>query len=197
MSIDQSRNIMKSFALTIPIVACISLVTSNCSRDRAQEEIVPQTNENLESRVIYFQPDEPEYPLEIITEDYVDDIIQIESSGIPTKVSRKGARGLMQIMPATWKDETRKLYGKEFDFDKAFDPEINVEVGKAYLSTIENYLSTRIEGWNELDVQDRRYLIAAAYNGGMGRLVRNEGDISRMPLETRNYVKRLEDLSEN
>lgn len=130
----------------------------------------------------------------IISEDYIEDIITIESAGNPRAKSRVGARGLMQIMPATWEEETRKLYGKPLDFDLTFNPKINREVGIHYLNTIESYLSKRVDNWNKLSVDKKQELIAAAYNGGMGRVVRYNGDIRKMPLESRRYVEKIRKL---
>lgn len=130
----------------------------------------------------------------LLSRSYINAIIRIESAGNPRAESHVGARGLMQIMPETWKEESRKLYGEPLDFEKAFDPEINRKVGEFYLNTIRNYLSKRIKGWENLDVSDKQDLIAAAYNGGMGRVVRNMGDISKMPSETRNYVEKFDRL---
>ncbi len=129
-----------------------------------------------------------------ITSDFVEDIIKIESNGNPKATSRVGARGLMQIMPTTWAEETKRLYGKELGFDKAFDPVINRKVGEAYLEVIRRYLSSRIDDWDSFSVEKKQELIGAAYNGGMGRLVRNDGEISGMPPETKNYVERLRKL---
>jgi len=137
-----------------------------------------------------------EVNLEPVNERYVEQIIRIESSGRANAVSSRGARGLMQIMPDTWREETRRLYGSELDFDRAFDPQTNRQVGTNYLRVVERYLSARIGGWDTMSVEERQDLIAAAYNGGMGRLVRNSGDISRMPSETRGYVDRLRNLRE-
>ncbi|MCH7568109.1 MAG: lytic transglycosylase domain-containing protein [Nanoarchaeota archaeon] len=131
---------------------------------------------------------------DIISPEYIDNIIQIESSGRADAVSYAGARGLMQLMPETWAEETRRLYGRELDFDLAFDPKISKEVGTAYLKRIEKYLSGRIDGWESMDIKQKQELMAAAYNGGMGRLVRNRGDILKMPEETRNYINKLKTL---
>ncbi len=146
---------------------------------------------------------EYEHPYEIperkidyaVDDNLVRHIIQIESAGNPKATSNVGARGLMQIMPLTWKEETRKLYGKSLDFSEAYNPEKNKEVGIFYLGTIEKYLSGRINNWDSLSKEDKQSLIAAAYNGGMGRLVRLNGNIEQMPEESRNYVNKLERIN--
>lgn len=124
----------------------------------------------------------------VINEEYVNQIVLMESGGKVGVKSGKGARGLMQIMPETWRQETKKVYGKPLPFSEAYNPETNMRVGTAYLKTIEQYLSGRIEGWDNSDVNRKRELVAAAYNGGMGRLVKLNGRIEDMPAETKGYV---------
>ena len=92
----------------------------------------------------------------------------------------------MQIMPGTWADMT------SYPFDSAVNPEKNVEAGIRYYQWIENYLSSRVPNWSSLTRLEEYRLMAAAYNGGIGRLEDNAWDISRMPLETRNYVTQME-----
>jgi soluble lytic murein transglycosylase-like protein len=100
----------------------------------------------------------------------VEAIARVESAFNPRAVSHKGARGLMQVMPAT---------GRRFGVrsDKLFDPEHNLKAGVAYLA----WLSKRYRG--DID------LIAAAYNAGEGA-VDDHGGIPPYR-ETRDYVKRV------
>src|SRR5207253_1123153 len=56
--------------------------------------------------------------------DFLESVIAAESGGNTKAVSRKGARGLMQLMP----DTASKLGVKN-----SFDPEANVEAGTRYL----------------------------------------------------------------
>ena len=113
-------------------------------------------------------------------------IVRIESADDQNAISPAGARGLMQIMPGTWADMT------SYPFDSAVNPEKNVEAGIRYYQWIENYLSSRVPNWSSLTRLEEYRLMAAAYNGGIGRLEDNAWDISRMPLETRNYVTQME-----
>lgn len=136
-------------------------------RTDAIYELIDKNNTNIERR------------------DFYRAVVRVESTDNPSAVSKAGARGLMQIMPETWKDLTESPY------DRAFDAEENVKAGVKYLGQIENYLSTRIVGWEVFSESKRLELIAAAYNGGMGRLVREKGMISKMPEETRDYVRKV------
>jgi soluble lytic murein transglycosylase len=80
-------------------------------------------------------------------------VIRIESSFDNYAVSRMGARGLMQVMPDTadWLLERRG--GKLGRRTNLFDPELNIELGTAYLAEL-------MERFGSLD----RAL--AAYNAG-------------------------------
>lgn len=121
-------------------------------------------------------------------------IIRQESSFETTAISRVGARGLMQLMPATAKSTARSL-GLDYDLGSLIArPDYNVRLGSTYLKQM-------------VDRFDGHYIKAiASYNAGPGRVVRwvaEHGDpsdpsvdvidwIERIPFsETRNYVQRV------
>jgi hypothetical protein len=97
-------------------------------------------------------------------------LIRQESAGNRRAVSRKGARGLMQLMPAT---AIRFGIPKEH----LFDPEHNLEAGVRYLSWLLDQFP------NDLAK------VLAAYNAGENAVARYQG----IPpyRETRDYVKRI------
>lgn len=64
-----------------------------------------------------------------IPEAWIRAVIATESAGDPRAVSPKGAIGLMQLMPETWRG-MREHYGLG---DDPFDPADNVMAGTAYL----------------------------------------------------------------
>jgi soluble lytic murein transglycosylase-like protein len=98
-------------------------------------------------------------------------LIHVESSFNPRAVSRKGAVGLMQLLPAT-----ARRFGLKSKKD-LFNPEKNIEAGIRYLS----WLNKRFSG----DV----HKILAAYNAGEGAVERFGG----IPpyRETQNYVQKI------
>ena len=96
-------------------------------------------------------------------------VIRVESNWQPRAVSPKGARGLMQLMPAT----ARRLGVK-----KSFDPVQNVGGGALYLSRL-------AERFGEHEVEK----VLAAYNAGEAAVETYNG----VPpyRETREYVRKV------
>lgn len=119
-----------------------------------------------------------------IVEKLLPRVIAAESAGRADAVSRKGARGLMQIMPATWEEWAPKV---GVPLDAIDDPEANTTVGRAYL----NWLLQQTGGRPELAL--------AAYNHGIGnvkRLINQFGNTfesiyPQLPAETQHYVMRI------
>ncbi len=95
-------------------------------------------------------------------------VMQVESGGNPTAVSRKGAMGLMQLMPDT---------ALQMGVTKVFDPQENLEAGVRTLRA----LLVRYNG--DLDKA------LAAYNAGTGAVDR-AGGVPRNR-ETRDYVRKV------
>lgn len=99
-------------------------------------------------------------------------VIRVESNFSPRALSPKGARGLMQLMPAT---------ARRLGVGRVFDPRENVDGGTLYLSRL-------AERFGETDVER----ILAAYNAGEGA-VEAYGGVPPYR-ETLAYVRRVSEL---
>jgi soluble lytic murein transglycosylase-like protein len=90
-------------------------------------------------------------------------VLFVESSGKPNIVSRKGARGLMQLTRAT---------ADYMNVKNVFDPEENIKAGVKYIA----WLIKKYDETNAL----------LAYNAGISRLEQN-----KIPSETRKFIARV------
>jgi membrane-bound lytic murein transglycosylase MltF len=117
-------------------------------------------------------------------------IAEIESGHDFYAVGRHGERGLMQIKKTTWEEISPKVYGRRLPFQKAFQPEDNLRVGKAYLHELAVFLGQFQDEWADSPLD----LLIAAYNAGPNRVQEAGFRIDRCPPATRNYVKRVRAL---
>jgi soluble lytic murein transglycosylase-like protein len=94
-------------------------------------------------------------------------VIQVESNFNPGVVSSKGARGLMQLMPAT---------ARRFGAKRVHDPEDNIRAGIAYLAVLQKMFPNDLQR------------VLAGYNAGENAVLRYGG----IPPyeETQTYVKK-------
>lgn len=100
--------------------------------------------------------------------DFIESVIRAESGGNPRARSRKGAQGLMQLLPGT---------ARRLGVADSYDPAANVDAGTRYLRQL-------------LDQYDGDAVKAlAAYNAGPHRVAQYNG----VPpyRETRGYVNRI------
>ncbi len=118
---------------------------------------------------------------------YVMAIAREESRFDPQAVSVAGARGLMQIMPATGRWLAKQLK-QPYQTQQLFDPDVNISLGVYYLGQL-------LQQYGRSPVY-----AAAAYNAGSRRVNRwlkqqpTELDefVENIPFgETRNYVRRV------
>ncbi|MFH0924124.1 MAG: transglycosylase SLT domain-containing protein [bacterium] len=149
---------------------------SDKTKERAKKEIQQQKPpaKKLSSQPNHSTKDKIHELVNVVSNKYdvdpdlIKSIIEVESNYNPNATSRKGAKGLMQLMPATC-----ELYGIK-DPTKIED---NLEGGIKYF----RYLYDRFDG----DVD----LALAAYNAGPKRVE----DYKGIPpyRETKNYLKKV------
>ncbi|MEW4466526.1 lytic transglycosylase domain-containing protein [Parasphingorhabdus sp. JC815] len=121
-------------------------------------------------------------------------ITRQESQFAQAAISHAGARGLMQLMPGTAREQSGKI-GLSYNMSALTgDPQYNIRLGSSYIQRMLNYYGGSYP------------LAVAAYNAGPGNVnkwLRTQGDprqggidwikwIEEIPIyETRNYVKRV------
>jgi soluble lytic murein transglycosylase-like protein len=108
-------------------------------------------------------------------------VVQVESNFDPSVVSRAGAIGLMQIMPATAAGFIGLQGTRSSLVQQLKDPAINVHAGALYLRSLMDTFAQRMD------------LALAAYNAGSGN-VRKAGNRVPPNGETPRFVKKVTDL---
>jgi soluble lytic murein transglycosylase-like protein len=109
-----------------------------------------------------------------LSTDLIRAVLMAESDGRIDAVSPKGAMGLMQLMPAAWR-EMRAELGLG---DDPFRPRDNILAGAGYLRNLQDRFGPA------------GYL--AAYNAGPGRYQRHLDGAVPLPHETIAYVARVQ-----
>jgi len=108
-----------------------------------------------------------------VPEHWIRSVMRVESAGEVRARSRKGAMGLMQIMPQTWSDlRARYVLGAD-----PYDPRDNILAGAAYIREL--YQRFGAPGF------------LAAYNAGPERYEKHLATDRPLPDETQEYVARL------
>ncbi|MBE6694545.1 MAG: lytic transglycosylase domain-containing protein [Ruminococcaceae bacterium] len=122
-----------------------------------------------------------------VPENAVYAVIKTESDFDSGAVSPKGAVGLMQLMPDTFRWLGHDILGENLADGMMYDPETNIRYGCCLLSR----LYDRYGSWD---------IAFAAYNAGSSRVdgwLDGEGKLSEIPIEeTRAYVKKATDALE-
>ena len=96
-------------------------------------------------------------------------VMLTESNSNPTAISRKGAQGLMQIMPDT---------AQIVELKNPFDPDENIRAGARYLKLLQEMFKGDLE------------LVLAAYNAGPSKVIQHNMTVPPIG-ETINYVKQV------
>jgi len=151
---------------------------------------------NFENIVKTFYPlDYKEY-IEVHSKEYnlnplfVAAVIKAESNFQVEAISKRDARGLMQITPSTAKWAASKLKIDNFDVNNLFEPDLNIKIGCWYLNDLSK----------EFGIDTT--VILAAYNGGRGNVnkwlsnkeySKDGKKLDYIPFkETDQYVKKIE-----
>lgn len=125
-------------------------------------------------------------------------VIRVESNYKPELLSKKGAVGLMQIMPDTalWIVEQAEF--SHLTKDRLGKPDVNIEVGSWYIQSLTSEFHNLLQKSSKID---RIAIIAAAYNAGPGNVSKWMNDavwdgkfesLKKIPFgETRHYVQRV------
>lgn len=116
-------------------------------------------------------------------------IINVESKYDKYAESNKGARGLMQIMPATGEWAAEEIGIEDFAVEMLYEPETNIRIGTWYLNTLSAEFDNNLQ------------LVLAAYNSGSGNVnkwLKNErysedgNSLEVIPFpETEEYVEKV------
>ena len=131
--------------------------------------------------------DKPEAPLVLA-------IIRQESEYDPEAISHTGARGLMQLMPATAKNIARKAGLRYSKIKLTSDPDYNLTLGQSYIAKLikdyDGYLPMAIASYNAGPTRVKQWI--AQYGDPREKDVDAIDWIEQIPFsETRNYVQRV------
>ena len=110
---------------------------------------------------------------------FVAAVIQAESSFRPAAVSYRGAKGLMQLMPATGRHLSKQLNVYLKDATALHDPKTNIKLGIAYLKE----LNRRFKG-------DKEHALVA-YNWGPTNVSRALGGHKKFPRSSVKYARAI------
>jgi len=114
-------------------------------------------------------------------------VIKAESEFKLEAESARGARGLMQIMPATARWIAGQMKMKDFREEDLLKPELNIEMGCWYLANLnqefKGHLPLVVAAYNAGRGNVREWLLSGTWNG-------HQDNIADIPFpETRKYVK--------
>jgi soluble lytic murein transglycosylase-like protein len=150
---------------------------------------VPMASVAIDEVVAAVETAKPEQAADFL----VEAIVQVESAGRTGMVGRHGERGLMQIKRTTWNQMTAREFGRKVDFQRAFEPDLNRRVGKAYLAWLHEYLQSHKSHWKT----DERSLLLACYNAGPTQVKEAGFNLKHLPASTQDYVRRASALHES
>ena len=146
------------------MVAVISLLVGGLTTELASASVNWQKNEV--KQMIVIEAKRQNFPIELALA-----VAKVESNFDPMAVSHAGARGVMQIMPATAENVL------DVSRHRLHNPRVNIRAGIRYLNQLINTYNGR---WD---------IALSHYNGGSK--VRNGRGQLRVIPATRGYVERV------
>ena len=165
------------FGVIIVTIAFVIINSTNIQKI-IQKKIYPKKYETEVSKYAY------EYGVD---ENLIYAVIKAESNFDENAVSRKNAKGLMQLMYDTAVDVAGTI-GIKIDEERLLKPDTNINIGTKYLSML-------ISKYGNIEVA------IAAYNAGSGNVdnwianevIKADGtDIENVPFkETNNYIRKI------
>ena len=141
------------------------------------------------NKALKFYPVIEQYSMEYNVDPLlITSVIKAESNFNPNAKSKKGAIGLMQIMPSTAKEISEKYLNiGTFNEEQLYNPEFNIKLGVYYVKLLSEMFNNNTN------------LVLASYNAGLGNVQKwhmenpiIEYDSQEMPFkETKNYVSKI------
>ncbi len=170
------KKILKFFIVLIVIVAILIVIFANKNTIMKMFYIIKYSE--------YVEKYSKEYDVDKYL---IYACIKAESNFNEKAESKKGAKGLMQLMDSTGQEIAKGL-NMTIDNDDLFEPEINIKLGTKYVSRM-------------LQKYENTELALAAYNAGSGNVdswinsgkIKADGsDAENIPFkETNNYVRKI------
>ncbi len=111
-------------------------------------------------------------------------LMEVESGFRPDAVSRSGAVGLMQIKPDAAGRDVAAVLRRTLDHRRLLEPTLNLQAGIAYLNLLQRRYLTGVSS-----PLSREYLTIAAYNGGIGAVLRQFGRTPQAAIERINRLR--------
>lgn len=157
---DSYKLQMKGGSVTVPVDDVVSIEPEDTfAPEPAKPPATPPFREVVEAAATKYKVDA----------DLITSVIAVESNFDPKAVSRKNARGLMQLLPET---------ALRFGVQNIYDPQENIEAGTQYLKELLARYNNNLA------------LTLAAYNAGPERVQLYGGNVPPFR-ETISYVRRV------
>jgi hypothetical protein len=94
----------------------------------------------------------------------------------------ENAKGLMQIVDATW-----KFVAKKYPSFKIYDPRLNMAAGLVYIEFIHAKFM-KYDWYKDADRQTKQQMLIGGYHDGPENLIEQEGNIMRLSEKARQHI---------